>query len=325
MLQPPSYCESDECYTPQQDRLLWRSVICQEGPKALADLVVTAGTGMNVDISPGAAFIQGDSVADEGMYWVQSTATETRAIAPADLADPRIDIVVARVTSDCTWAIQVITGTPSPTPVAPSVPPSAVWLGQVAVPAAATSVTVSSPIVAPAQVCPELLPRIPGWRTIAQGSQGGGTLSSVIPIPTGPGFATHIRGTLSYQLNGAGDVGIRVNGLTGANYQSGYRSWITNGTLSQTRGALTDTWCHLGYSGDGLSGIMTFEIAAATNHEAQMTARFSYLGATLPDMRSGIGEGRYNANLGTVTSIQVVTAAAAFTDLNWTVEASYDL
>ena len=138
LLQPPSYCESEACYTPQQDRLLWNTLICEEG--VANGFEVTAGAGMSVDIAAGAAFIQGDLTSDEGMYWVRSTATENRLIQPADPIDDRYDLVVARINPDCSWSIEVITGTPSPTPAPiPPVPPNAIGLAVVAVPAAAAA------------------------------------------------------------------------------------------------------------------------------------------------------------------------------------------
>lgn len=163
LLQPPSYCESGACYTPQQDRLLLNSLVCTEG--AVNGLTVTAGAGMSVDVAAGAAYIQGDLSADEGMYWVQSTAVENRLLQPADPVDDRVDIVVARINPDCTWTIEVITGTTSPPPApVPPVPANAILLGVASVPAAASAPTVSG-TPQQARICEDLLFDDTGWVT----------------------------------------------------------------------------------------------------------------------------------------------------------------
>lgn len=163
LLQPPSYCESAACYTPQQDRLMLNSLVCQEG--AAAGFTVTAGAGMSVDIAAGSGYIQGDVSADEGMYWVQSTAVENRLIQPADPVDERTDIVVARINPDCSWSIDVITGTPSPPPAPiPPVPANSILLATVNVSAGALAPTVTG-TPQQARLCEDLLFDDSGWVT----------------------------------------------------------------------------------------------------------------------------------------------------------------
>lgn len=330
LLQPPSYCESAQCYTPQQDRLLWGSIICTEGVQN--GFVVSPGGGMSVDISAGAGFIQGDAIANEGMYWVSSTATENRTLAPSDPTDPRYDLIVAQIEPNCTWVLTVITGTPAPVPPIPGTPPSAIVIGLVRVPAGLVAVTINNielgepNFPAPvAELCSGVMPSA-GWQVIAQGYQTGGTLSPVFTIPDsrGGGSPRHIRGTLSYELSTLGDIGFRINGVSTGNYKSGYRSWDTAGALSLVRGAVGDTWSHVGYGGDNHSGIMDFAIAAQSLHECQITSRFSTVGPVLADMKSGLGEGRLDLSVSWMTSLQIATTAVSYADLTWTIEASYE-
>lgn len=109
--------------------------------------VIQEGTpSMSVRVRPGTAFVQGDTVADQGMYFVYNDAFESVAITAADGTNDRIDIIVARVYDDevtgatCLWALEVITGTPAASPVAPAVPDSALILAEVYVAAGDTAI-----------------------------------------------------------------------------------------------------------------------------------------------------------------------------------------
>lgn len=106
------------------------------------DLKVTPGTGMNVTVGTGAAFVQGR------MLEVYDQA-ETLPIATADATNPRIDRVVIRVdlsTAQRKAYLAVKTGTAAATPVAPLLQQdSTIWetsLAQVRVPAGATGIVV---------------------------------------------------------------------------------------------------------------------------------------------------------------------------------------
>lgn len=151
-LNPPSYL-TNGCYTPQQDRLLWDSLICGEGVIELSSgsLRVSASSpaGMSVDVAAGKAWVQGDSVDNQGMYFVANDASVTLPVTTADPTDARIDSVVATILdgdytgdpNDGTWELRVIAGSPSPTPVPPTLPASTLELAQVLVPGGATSIT----------------------------------------------------------------------------------------------------------------------------------------------------------------------------------------
>lgn len=118
--------------------------------KALPDdLKVTENSpaGMSVLVGRGGAFVQGDDVQDQGMYFVYNDASKVLTVPAADGTNPRKDIVVARVEDDThgqpgdVWSIEYITGTPAASPAEPSIPATAYRLASVDVPAGASSVT----------------------------------------------------------------------------------------------------------------------------------------------------------------------------------------
>lgn len=143
--QAPAY-EMNGCITAQDARSVLNTLVCEEGVGAsTGELLVTAGTGMSVDVAAGEAFIEGDFAAWDGMYHTLNDGTVTKAIAAADPANARIDIVVVQIRDsqysgvDDDGPIQVVTGVPSAVPVAPATPPSALLLAEIQVPAGATS------------------------------------------------------------------------------------------------------------------------------------------------------------------------------------------
>lgn len=104
---------------------------------------VTAGAGMKVETGTGWAFIQGK--------WAHITEAETLTIDAADTTNPRIDRIVLRLNEglanrDITLMVKKGTAAASPEPPALQRVAGAVWelsLAQVAVPAGASSVTVT--------------------------------------------------------------------------------------------------------------------------------------------------------------------------------------
>lgn len=65
----PTYIDG-ECYSAQQDRRVFGSMVCSEGVEAFTELRVTenAPTGMSVLVSEGGAWIGNDEGTDEGPY-----------------------------------------------------------------------------------------------------------------------------------------------------------------------------------------------------------------------------------------------------------------
>lgn len=124
--------------------------ILTEGIITLSALEVTEkGTpDMSVDVAAGSAYVQGDQAATQGHYRIYNDATVNKTIAASDPTNPRKDRVIAQV-KDSTgiggaldeWEIQVLTGTPAASPVAPSLPDDALDLAIIGVAASATTIT----------------------------------------------------------------------------------------------------------------------------------------------------------------------------------------
>jgi hypothetical protein len=127
-------------------------------------MAVTAAGGMNVQISAGYCCCPNSTSALQGGYVFGLMQAQTLALQAASLTYPRIDIVVAAVNdlgTDASGAyVQVVEGTPAVSPAAPAAPANSITLAQIAVGAAATSITPAnitdtrSYVVAPGGVLP---------------------------------------------------------------------------------------------------------------------------------------------------------------------------
>lgn len=110
-----------------------------------AGLKVNAGTGMNVTVQAGSFVVPASGTPTAGGYASTLSTTATLAVQTADPTNPRIDIVVAFVSdvgsSASFGAVEIITGVAAPSPSAPSAPANSITIGQLTVPAAATSIT----------------------------------------------------------------------------------------------------------------------------------------------------------------------------------------
>lgn len=127
---------------------------------AAADFMVTqrgAGANLSVDINMpggGMAFVQGDTIAGQGLYGVPVAAANiNEAIGAADLTNPRVDQVILEVQDNVLDAsggnlarTRVLTGTPTSGATltnrsgAPTLPGSALLLADVLVAANATTI-----------------------------------------------------------------------------------------------------------------------------------------------------------------------------------------
>jgi len=101
---------------------------------------------MTVLVEPGVCCIPGTEAGSQGNYWACNDAQVTLSIAAAHATLPRIDIVVVNI-RDTFYSgasndsqLQVITGTPAASPVAPTAPVNSIIICQVAVAAAVTSI-----------------------------------------------------------------------------------------------------------------------------------------------------------------------------------------
>lgn len=97
---------------------------------AAGEGAVTAGVGLTVNVASSRCWLQG------AMYVVPAEVNKT--LTAADPTDPRIDIVVARVTGGVA-AYTKITGTPAPSPSAPAALDTDAVMAEVTVPAAAAA------------------------------------------------------------------------------------------------------------------------------------------------------------------------------------------
>lgn len=136
-------------YAGKFDRQHWRDILT-EGVVETDDLKVQAKAtpNMSVDVLIGKAYVQGDQATTQGHYRIYNDATVNKSIAASDPTNPRKDRVIAQV-KDSTdiggaldeWELQVLTGTPAGSPVAPALPDDALDLALVAVGAGVTTIT----------------------------------------------------------------------------------------------------------------------------------------------------------------------------------------
>lgn len=113
----------------------------EPGPAAMA---VTAPGGMQVGVSSGFCVVPATAVSN-GAYLTGLLTNGTLTVATADPTNPRIDLVCVTVSdlgnSSSAAVVQIITGTPAASPVVPSLPSYSIPLAQVAVAAAATTIS----------------------------------------------------------------------------------------------------------------------------------------------------------------------------------------
>lgn len=121
----------------------------QNGIASATDWVVTqrgAGANMSVDVAEGRGVIKGTDNAYQGVYFGDTRGATNVVVTAAHATLARIDLIVARVRDTAyvagadTFTLEVVTGTPSGSPVVPTPPSNCYILAQVAVAAAVTSI-----------------------------------------------------------------------------------------------------------------------------------------------------------------------------------------
>lgn len=106
-----------------------------------------SGADMSVDVYPGLAIIQGTQNDQQGAYSVWSDTKVNRTVTAADSVNSRIDLVVLRVQdsqylgSTDAFTIEVITGTPSASPVIPTAPANSLTIALLTIAPGATTLT----------------------------------------------------------------------------------------------------------------------------------------------------------------------------------------
>jgi hypothetical protein len=159
-------------------------------------LAVSAGSGMAVGVAVGQAFIGSTSGDSFGQYLLNLDTAATLTVATSDPTNPRIDLVVAQITdvgsSSSTATVNIITGTPAPSPAVPALPASSVALGQVTVPANATSIVTGN---------------------VTDARQWTTALGGIVPVASSTAYPTN-GATSDYAHNLASGRLMRSNGTT---------------------------------------------------------------------------------------------------------------
>ncbi|MEV6395596.1 hypothetical protein AB0M39_12590 [Streptomyces sp. NPDC051907] len=140
--------------TREDTRLVPLGVMSPDAAMTTRDGVIAGGTAlaatgvgaMQVQIAVGRALVQGTEA--QGAYPVAVTAPETLTVADGNAQHGRIDAVVLRVydelydNGDKTLArVEIVQGAPNATPTPPALPPAALGLWEITVPAGVSAGT----------------------------------------------------------------------------------------------------------------------------------------------------------------------------------------
>ena len=145
---PPSWLQNGS-HPAENDRLTTQALWATTGIINSTSLLVTQNTppGLSVVVNSGWAAIVGTTQANMGTYVTYNDAAVVLSLTTADPTNPRIDLVCATV-NDAYYTgalnnvvLQVVTGTPAGSPVAPALPANSITLATVAVGAGATAIT----------------------------------------------------------------------------------------------------------------------------------------------------------------------------------------
>lgn len=139
--QPPIWLQNGQ-YSARRDRAIL-DLLFDEGIFEANDFEVSQraiGINNSVDVAAGRAIIDGDDEANQNEYLVVLEAPINVPFGPAPVSDARIDLVVLQVNDSTAGStrtpadvaeLKVLEGTPAVTPVAPTVPPTAIPLAEV--------------------------------------------------------------------------------------------------------------------------------------------------------------------------------------------------
>lgn len=148
LTQPPVFIQQGE-YSARLTRL-FLDLVATEGVVAAGDFEVTeraAAPAMQVDVAAGRAFITGDDISNQFRYVALSEGVVEVSVEAADVTNDRIDLCVVRVLDSDAGVvgdearIDVITGTPDPSPTVPATPNTALPLASIYVTANAATIT----------------------------------------------------------------------------------------------------------------------------------------------------------------------------------------
>ena len=145
---PPSWLQNGS-HPAENDRLTTQALWATTGIINSASLLVHQNTpaGLSVVVDSGWSAIVGTTQANMGTYVTYNDASVVLSLTTADPTNPRIDLVCATV-NDAYYTgslnnvvLQVVTGTPAGSPIAPALPANSITLATVAVGAGATAIT----------------------------------------------------------------------------------------------------------------------------------------------------------------------------------------
>jgi hypothetical protein len=158
VINPPASMQQRTDHTAQMDRLALEALLATSavslGTTSVVrftdgndlKVVATGPATMNVIVKAGGGFVEGTENVAQGAYFVFNDADVTLAIAAANATNPRLDAVVFTV-RDSFYSganndslLQVIQGTAAASPVLPTLPNNSMLLGQVSIPANATTI-----------------------------------------------------------------------------------------------------------------------------------------------------------------------------------------
>ena len=252
---PPSWLQNGS-HPAENDRLTTQALWATTGIINSASLAVTANSpaAMNVYVADGWAAIVGTTQADMGTYVAYNDASVLLTITTANPTNPRIDLICVTVNDSYYSGVadnvvfQVIAGTPSATPVAPSLPANSISLATVSVAAGALSIT-SGNITDTRVIVTSNVPvsgDITGV-TAGTGLTGGGTsgtvtlaIDSTVATLTGSQTLTNKTLTSPAITGGTGSftspqINLGINAQTGTTYttvlaDNGKLVTLTNGS-----------------------------------------------------------------------------------------------
>lgn len=292
---PPSWLQNGS-HPAENDRLTTQALWATTGIISPSSLAVTANSpvGMSVLVASGWAAIVGTIQPNMGTYVAYNDATVTLTIAAANPSNPRIDLVCVTVNdSYYTGAtdnvvIQVVTGTPASSPVAPSTPANSIALATVAVAAGALSIT-SGNITDQRVVVTTNLP-IGDISSVSAGTglQGGGTSGAVtLSIDTATTVDLNTAQTLTNKtISGSSNTlsNIGNSSLTNSSITIGSTSVSLGGTAATVAGlSLTSPQINMGVNAQ--TGT-TYTTVLADNGKLVTQTNASAITTTIPPFSS---------------------------------------